>query len=88
MVDTSLQDAGMSRVSPEMAFSHRVDIFWKKSYRKIISFKKVTAILQKLKIPEKKVFFQGFRRRETSFFKWTKSGFETNYELSGRPLKS
>ena len=29
MVDTSLQDAGMSRVSPEMAFSHRVDIFWK-----------------------------------------------------------
>ena len=43
MVDTSLQDAGMSRVSPEMAFSHRVDIFEKKTYRKILSFKKVTA---------------------------------------------
>ena len=57
MVDTSLQDAGMSRVSPEMVFSHRVDIFWKTSYRKIISFKKVTAVLQKLKIVQKKVFF-------------------------------
>ena len=55
MVDTSLQDAEMSQVNPEMAFSHRVDIFWKKSYRKIVSFKKVTAFLQKLKSVQKKL---------------------------------
>ena len=38
MVDTSLQDAGMSRVSPEMVFSHRVDIFEKKILSKNIKF--------------------------------------------------
>ena len=38
MVDTSLQGAGMSRVSPEMAFSHRVDIFQKKILSKNIKF--------------------------------------------------
>ena len=32
MADTSLQGAGMSRVSPEMEFSDRVDIVLKKSH--------------------------------------------------------
>ena len=42
MADTSLQGAGMSRVSPDSCFSDRVDIFCKKSHRKILSFRKVT----------------------------------------------
>ena len=43
MADTSLEGAGMSRVSPDSCFSDRVDIFGKKSHRKILSFRKVTA---------------------------------------------
>ena len=85
MVDTSLQDAGMSRVSPEMAFSHRVDIFWKKSYRKIISFKKVTAFLQKLKNLQKKFFFEGFRGRETFFFN-VKNACRVSLQVEDRSL--
>ena len=44
MADTSLQGTGISRVSPEMEFSDRVDIFCKKSHQKILSFRKVTGL--------------------------------------------
>ena len=47
MADTSLQGAGISRVSPDSCFSDNVDIFRKKSHRKIFSFRKVTAVLRK-----------------------------------------
>jgi len=43
VLDTSLQGAGISRVSSEMEFSARVDIVLKKSHDKILFFRKVTA---------------------------------------------
>ena len=44
MVDTSLEGAGISRVSPDSWFSAHVDIFLKKNHRKILSFRKVMGI--------------------------------------------
>ena len=44
LVDTSLEGAGMSRVSPDSCFSARVDIFLRKNHRKILSFQKVTGL--------------------------------------------
>ena len=41
MADTSLQGAGMSRVSPDSWFSDNVDIFFKNPHQKILSFRKV-----------------------------------------------
>ena len=46
MADTSVQGAAMSRASPEMAFSDRVDMVLKKSHRKILIFRKVTAFVK------------------------------------------
>ena len=47
MADTSLQGAGISRVSSDSWFSDNVDIFRKNPHRKILSFRKVMAIQKK-----------------------------------------
>ena len=54
MADTSLQGAGMSRVSPEMEFSDRVDIFLKK-ISKNIYFSKRSKGFHNIFFPEKNV---------------------------------
>ena len=43
-IDTSLEGAGMSRVSPDSWFSDNVDIFFKNPHQKILSFRKVTGL--------------------------------------------
>ena len=58
---TSLLRAGMSWKTPDSCVSHNVDIFRRKNYQKILSFKKVTSFSRKdnffLKILTKNQFW-------------------------------
>ena len=58
MADTSLQGAGISRVSPDSCFSDNVDIFIKKSHWKILPEKKVMTFDILLFFTEMSLFIQ------------------------------